>query len=497
MGTMPERSDKRRLILCLDGTWMNSDKGDDQTSGSRYGTLAPPTNVTRMYRSLQKRGPHGESQIMYYHPGVGSTGGVADSISGGLFGDGVGENIREAYSFIATNYEPGDEIILIGFSRGAFTARGVAALIDAVGLLNSEGLNMLYPIFKDVENMHNPDYKDKFPYTPFPDKFRRSDAAADYKKRLFDLTRVSHEGIPITVRCVAVWETVGSLALALDEDRTSFAPAVWERPNDVRTDLRQVWFCGAHSNVGGGLRDQELANVSMAWMMDQLTSIGVTFYDNTIDIMWEKNMRFFFKYPDGAPPPKKERDHHRLRWAHRRVYDDHYPVRPWALGEIVQPDTGVYRLAGKTTRTPGQYHRVDPKTGLPTPYFLKNTNERVHSSVRVRLDLGGLGYDDEEHYKCRALLKKGLWEPCLIRTVISYSREAHNAHRDEIETDSLEGERWGWVYRGPKENSPPQEILMEEPLGPWQNRLLSMSKGMYTPMHLLSGTVPWDFESNE
>ncbi|KAJ6028004.1 hypothetical protein N7540_003580 [Penicillium herquei] len=491
---MSDRSHKRRLILCLDGTWMNSDRGDNHTPGSRYETLAPPTNVTRMYRALQKRGPNGESQVMYYQPGVGSTGGVADSISGGLFGDGVGENIREAYSFIATNYETGDEIILIGFSRGAFTARGVAALIDAVGLLNSEGLNMLYPIFKDVENMHNPDYKDKFPYTPFPHKFRRPDAAADYKNRLadFELTRVSKEGRPITVRCVAVWETYtcrfydtrltdtveyAFQALALDEDRTSFAPAVWERPNDVQTDLRQVWFCGAHSNVGGGLPDQELANVSMAWMMDQLTSIGVSFYDNAITIMWEKSMRYFFKHPDGSQPSKQEREH-RLRWAHRRVYDEHYPVRPWALGEIVQPDIGVYRLAGKTTRTPGQYHRVDPKTGLPTPYFLQNTNERVHSSVRVRLDLGGLGYDDEDIYKCRALLKKGPWEPCLIRTVINYTREAPHSHREESETDSLEGERWGWVYRGPQDNAPPQEIMMEEPMGPWENRLLSMSKGI-------------------
>jgi uncharacterized protein (DUF2235 family) len=85
---------------------------------------------------------------MYYHPGVGTSGGITDTVAGGVFGAGVSEvgehwhwnvvfmsrrsvsdllqNIREAYSFVATNYEPGDEIILLGFSRGAFTARSVA-----------------------------------------------------------------------------------------------------------------------------------------------------------------------------------------------------------------------------------------------------------------------------------------------------------------------------------------------------------------------------------
>jgi uncharacterized protein (DUF2235 family) len=40
-----------------------------------------------------------------------------------------GKNVREVYSFIASNYAPGDEIILIGFSRGAFTARSVAGMV--------------------------------------------------------------------------------------------------------------------------------------------------------------------------------------------------------------------------------------------------------------------------------------------------------------------------------------------------------------------------------
>lgn len=82
----------KRIILCLDGTWVNSDKGYNRpTAQDPNESLAIPTNVTRVYRALRKRGFDGESQIMYYHPGVGSTGGLEDSISGGVFGTGVAE----------------------------------------------------------------------------------------------------------------------------------------------------------------------------------------------------------------------------------------------------------------------------------------------------------------------------------------------------------------------------------------------------------------------
>lgn len=118
------------------------------------------------------------------------------------------------------------------------------------------------------------------------------------------MTRVyDPDGTKIHVCACAVWETVGALgipniaflaklglphstkeykfydtnlssdikhafqALALDEHRASFSPAVWERVRmeKITTDLRQVWFPGAHSNVGGGYADQEIANISLAW----------------------------------------------------------------------------------------------------------------------------------------------------------------------------------------------------------------------------------------
>jgi hypothetical protein len=65
------------------------------------------------------------------------------------------QDIREVYNFICANYVDGDAIILIGFSRGAFTARSVADLIASIGLLTPEGLDHFYAIFDDYENMAN------------------------------------------------------------------------------------------------------------------------------------------------------------------------------------------------------------------------------------------------------------------------------------------------------------------------------------------------------
>lgn len=73
------------------------------------------------------------------------------------------KDIRETYNFICANYVDGDDIVLVGFSRGAFTARSIADLIASIGLLNTRGLESLYRIFEDYENMADEHRsKDKF-----------------------------------------------------------------------------------------------------------------------------------------------------------------------------------------------------------------------------------------------------------------------------------------------------------------------------------------------
>jgi hypothetical protein len=100
------------------------------------------------------------------------------------------QRVREAYSFICANYTEGDEIILIGFSRGAFTVRSVANMIADLGLLTREGSRYFYPIFKDMKNWRNKHHYDEFPTIPFPNKPKGSLASEIYRARLEQVRRV-------------------------------------------------------------------------------------------------------------------------------------------------------------------------------------------------------------------------------------------------------------------------------------------------------------------
>lgn len=387
----------KRLIVACDGTWLNSD------NGMASGELAVPSNVTRMSRAIKPMSKDGIPQIVYYHFGVGSRGNVINKVINGSTGGGLEENVREAYSFLSNNYTPGDEIYLIGFSRGAFTARSIAGLIDSIGILTKRGLGAFVAIFEDVQHRRDRNHRDRNPDIPFPNKPNAGDPAYRHELEARGLTYLG-----VRVKAIGVWDTVGALgaprigwltrvglqpmqsremtfydtklsncieyafqALALDERRASFSPAVWEKPRDNRTIVRQVWFPGVHSNVGGGYDDQQLANISLAWMVSQLQP----FLDFKIKYIFDQ---------------EEEND---------RYYERHHqPLRPWSFGEIPNSSAGIYSLGGSATRTPGQYTAVDPHTGRSTGRPLRDTHEYMHASVRSRFRLGGPGVEDKGKY---------------------------------------------------------------------------------------------------
>lgn len=361
--------------------------------------LPIPSNVTRISQAIKPTSSDGVPQVVFYQAGIGSTGNFINKVVGGATAEGLSENIRSAYSFIATNYSAGDEIYLFGFSRGAFTARSVAGLIDGVGLLTKHGLHYLAEIFKDFENRENPNYKPAYPNTPIADKPSALDPRYKAQLRKKGLSRLD---IPIKV--VGVWDTVGSLgipriewlerlqlqtkstkeylfydtalnnhienafqALALDEHRAAFSPAVWEKPRGNETNLRQVWFSGVHGNIGGGYADQGQANITLAWMMSQVSSF-IEFDQNYILDQYEEALKHYDQ-TDQKP-------------------------RPWSFGEIYRSFTGFYILAGRATRIPGGYTKVDPDTGRSTGKPLRQTNEYIHPSVRSRIKLKGPGVED-------------------------------------------------------------------------------------------------------
>ena len=381
---------------------MNSD------SGSLKDSVAIPTNVTRLSRAIKSVSSDGIPQVVYYHYGVGAGSGVLDKVMG-ITGAGLAEITREGYQFIATNWVPGDEIFIFGFSRGAYTARAIAGLIGDIGILTTDGLPYLAEIFRDVKHQHDPDYRPKHPDVPFPDK--PSAGSPEYREEL-RRRRLTRLGVPI--RVVGCFDTVGALglpkigwltrlglqsrqmkelafydtslsncieyafqALALDERRYAFQPTLWEKFEGNDTVLRQVWFPGAHANVGGGYNDQQIATISLAWMMAQIQP----FLDLDIDYLfdqWEEAEDYYEK-------------------------EVNEKIRPWSFGKIFDGLAGIYAAGGAKVRTPGRYTAVDPTNGKPTEDPLIETHEYIHPSVRARVKLGGPGVNDDGRYECKAL----------------------------------------------------------------------------------------------
>lgn len=391
----------KRLILCEDGTWLNSD------SGSTKGSVSIPSNITRLTRAIKSQSSDGIPQVVYYHYGVGAGGGVLDKLMGAT-GSGLAEIVREGYQYVSTNYVPGDEIFIFGFSRGAYAARAIAGLIGDVGVLTRSGLPFLSEIFRDTQHKHDPDYEPKHPDIPFKNKpsFSNPDYIAELQKR-----RLTRLYVPIKV--VGVFDTVGALgtpkigwlsrlglqsksmkelafydtslsdcienafqALALDERRYAFQPTLWEKLDGNETILRQVWFPGAHSNVGGGYDDQQMATITLAWMVAQCQQFVDFDLDFVLD-QWEDVEDYYDKTNQKS--------------------------RPWSFGRLYTGLAGIYALGGTKVRTPGKYSAVDPINGKPTLEPLLETHEYFHPSVRARVKLGGPGLDDEGRYDCKAL----------------------------------------------------------------------------------------------
>ncbi|KAL0940282.1 peptidoglycan binding domain-containing protein [Colletotrichum truncatum] len=542
------RGAHKRLIICCDGTWMDSlgKKGAE-----------PQSNVTRISRVLRRTCQDGTHQIIMYDPGVGSSDSVVDKLTGGLFGSGLDQNIREVYNFICTNYVDGDDIILLGFSRGAFTARSVADMIATVGLLTPMGLEQFYSVFEDYEHMSDAKRDTKlylFPNMP-PYKNEQGQAKRQWeaKRRAQYQEWLTKNGYSrhtyqdgktdITIKAVGVWDTVGTLgippapvfvsdrvenafhALALDEPRYAFRPALWEKRDNTKTNLKQVWFPGTHSSVGGGWHEQQIANISLAWMCDQLSTIGVEFSQSRMDDTFNQGLRYSAGHPFAYVPQNSWTSWFSsktpLLWANSAICSvkpssvkrdiaecsgkDSHPTgrkeelwklaRPWALGIMRYPDSIIQTIGGVTVRHPGLFMRADPDTNQDTDQPLQNTDESVHSSVRVRMACQGLGTDDGEVWSCKPLTRADngseLWriergsglKSSEIERIRNFKPRELSLSKDEYNGDLYtpgDGDgQWRWVLSEKQgENNSSVRVLPEEPMtGYWERHLLALTAG--------------------
>jgi uncharacterized protein (DUF2235 family) len=309
----------KNIVLFSDGT------GNNAASPFK-------TNVWRLYQAIDIKPPSSPEeplQIVYYDNGVGTENLKPLAALGGAFGIGVWQNVKDLYTFVCRNYEPGDQIYGFGFSRGAFTIRLLMGLIARCGVLKtiseasltycvqmayeayrrdyliraSRRRNMIYHLIlrepryfvvdgrKSSEiNLDINDCHQQFPNIQFLGVWDTVDAY----------------GMPVDELKLAIDEWVWPMsfadrdpsnklltvrhALSLDDERPTFRPVLWnevvkDHPNDheVRTlsanTIQQVWFAGVHANVGGGYPDDGLAHTALKWMMDEAHAAGLRYDD--------------------------------------------------------------------------------------------------------------------------------------------------------------------------------------------------------------------------
>lgn len=262
------------IVICADGTW-NRPEEDVETDF--------PTNVLKLARAVVPD-ENGVKQHVFYDWGLGSYHG---RVSAGATGCGIHKNIMDGYRYIVQNYAPEDRIFLFGFSRGAYTVRALSGLINNCGILKRSDARLIaeaWKIYKSPAKKNRP----------------KETAAVRFRE--------AHSHPSRQVHFVGVWDTVGALgipfslmglleshdefydtkmgsnvslarhALAIDEQREDFEPTIWlSRPG---VDLKQVWFAGVHTDVGGSYPpDRETgiraSDTPLRWMLDEARNAGL------------------------------------------------------------------------------------------------------------------------------------------------------------------------------------------------------------------------------
>lgn len=207
---------------------------------------------------------------------------------------GIGVNIIAAYHFICLNYEQGDEIILIGYSRGAFTVRCVINLVHETGLLTRSGLSNLHSVLDGWWNNESHDeiarkigIDDQSMASQWHPRPQRIKACGLWdtvnsvgRLGIFGpdsiIPWIVRDGAPSRVTNSNIIGGVDNIfhALSLHECRALFQPVMASVPDDAgHVDSEQCWFSGYHGDIGGGRPDDVLAHLSLVWMMAKLDRI--------------------------------------------------------------------------------------------------------------------------------------------------------------------------------------------------------------------------------
>ena len=303
----------KNIVICLDGT------------GNQFGKNL--SNVVKLFRMLEREPG---VQIAYYDPGVGTMGdpsyktATARKINkwmGLAFGRGLMKNLIEAYTYLMQHYEDGDRVFIFGFSRGAYTARALAAFIKECGLFERGAENLLpYAMGLFLKKAPRTDERDQQEEREEQDE--QEEAEEDEEQEFYKLMSSfrstygrllnRHEdprypgkkpkkpNYQLRVHFLGLFDTVKSYgwvsspvilrnetkndsvlnvrhALAIDEKRIFFRQMHWKASNPKYHTCKEVWFPGVHSDVGGGYPegDSGLAKIALEWMVHEACTFGL------------------------------------------------------------------------------------------------------------------------------------------------------------------------------------------------------------------------------
>jgi uncharacterized protein (DUF2235 family) len=362
----------KNIVICCDGT------------GNSFTDTDTESNVIKFYSSLTIDA----SQVGYYHPGVGTLGAQNvrwwierkwSQIKGLAFGAGLLDNVGDAYRFLMNTYEDGDVIYLLGFSRGSYTARALASILHVFGLLCA-GNDGLIPYILRI--------------------YSQRTRAANHEHRTFMTDEVfqwqfSHSH-PITIHFCGLWDTVSAYgwaynpiklpfdgnnpiikisrhAVSIDERRCYYRDNLWG-PAGPGQDIRQVWFSGVHSDVGGSYQEPEsgLSKIALEWMFVEAEKAGLKINHQKADAVLGKQPPHpaIAAFPNYAKPDQNAKRHESLGglWWLLEILPHRYPDRkaqwgiPLGKRRTIPAGSYIHDLSLKGQWCPGD---------LPKPYHVE------------------------------------------------------------------------------------------------------------------------------
>ena len=279
----------KNIVICCDGT------------GNDFRQPATDSNVVKLYNTLVI----GPGQIAYYHPGLGTMGSPNargpfekfwTKTMGLAFGSGLLDNVGDAYRYLMETYQAGDRIFLFGFSRGSYTARAIGSLLHVYGLLepgNEQLIPYVLQMFRKLTKGLATQETTFPPEEAFKYAFSRE--VEVYFCGVWDtVSSYGWVNSPIDLRFNGQNPIIryGRHAVSIHEKRCCFQdnlwgpalPAVGDYPGQ---DIRQVWFTGVHSDVGGSYTESEagLSKIAFEWMLAEACALGLEIDNQRAEIV--------------------------------------------------------------------------------------------------------------------------------------------------------------------------------------------------------------------